>query len=73
MLRFTRFDPPTTGRVCTNCPLLTLLLMNVTLITRMQSLNQDIPYTCIRKSKFPCWFSGILKHYINKKNNLFRR
>jgi hypothetical protein len=39
----------------------------------VNSLNQTVPYTCTGKSKFPCWFSGILKHYIKKKNHFFRR
>jgi hypothetical protein len=38
----------------------------------VNSLNQTVPYTCASKSKFPCSFSGILKHY-NKKNHFFRR
>lgn len=37
------------------------------------SLNQAVLYTCTRKPKFLCWFSGISKHYINKDNQFFRR
>jgi hypothetical protein len=37
------------------------------------ALNLAIPNKHSRKSKFPCWFSGTLKHYINKKNHYFRR
>jgi hypothetical protein len=32
------------------------------------ALNLAIPNKLSRKSKFPCWFSGTLKHYINKKS-----
>jgi hypothetical protein len=32
------------------------------------ALNLAIPNKLSRKSKFPCWFSGTLKQYINKKN-----
>jgi hypothetical protein len=31
-----------------------------------------VPYKCIRKSKYPCWYSSTLKYYI-KKNTYFRR
>jgi hypothetical protein len=34
------------------------------------ALNLAIPNKLSRKSKFPCWFSGTLKHYINKKNTI---
>jgi hypothetical protein len=37
------------------------------------ALNFVIPNKLFGKSKFPCWFSGTLKHYINKKNHYFRR
>jgi hypothetical protein len=37
------------------------------------ALNLAIPNNLSRKSKFPCWFSGTLKHYINEKNHYFRR
>jgi hypothetical protein len=30
------------------------------------ALNLAIPNKLSRKSKFPCWFSGTLKHYIKK-------
>jgi hypothetical protein len=35
------------------------------------ALNLAIPNKLSRKSKFSCWFSGTLKHYINKKKSLF--
>jgi hypothetical protein len=31
------------------------------------ALNSAIPNKISRKTKFPCWFSGTLKHYINKE------
>jgi hypothetical protein len=34
------------------------------------ALNLAIPNKLSRKSKFPCWFSGTLKH-INKRNTIF--
>jgi hypothetical protein len=37
------------------------------------ALNLAIPSKHSRKPKFPCWFSGTLKHYINRKNHYFRR
>jgi hypothetical protein len=37
----------------------------------INSLNQTVPYTCLSQPKFPCWFSGTLKHYINKKHHFF--
>jgi hypothetical protein len=36
------------------------------------ALNFDIPNKVSRKSKFPCWFSGTLKHY-TIRNHYFRR
>jgi hypothetical protein len=39
----------------------------------INSLNDAVPYTCTSKSKFPYWFSGVLKHYNNKIINFFRR
>jgi hypothetical protein len=35
------------------------------------ALNLAIPNKFSRKSKFPCWFSGTSKHYINKKITIF--
>jgi hypothetical protein len=35
------------------------------------ALNLVIPNKLPRKSKFPCWFFGTLKHYINKKITIF--
>jgi hypothetical protein len=35
------------------------------------ALNLAIPNKHSRKSKFPCWFSGTLKHDINKKITVF--
>jgi hypothetical protein len=35
------------------------------------ALNLAIPNKLSRKSKFPCWFSGTLKHYIDKNTSLF--
>jgi hypothetical protein len=37
------------------------------------ALNFAIPNKHSRMSNFPCWFSGTLKHYINKKHHYFRR
>jgi hypothetical protein len=37
------------------------------------ALNSAIPNKISRKTKFPCWFSGTLKHCINKKTHYFRR
>jgi hypothetical protein len=42
-------------------------------VNQLKSLNLAIPNKLPRKSKFPCWFSGTLKHYINKKNHYFHR
>jgi hypothetical protein len=33
----------------------------------IDSLSRSIPYTCNRKLKFTCCFSGILRHYIKRK------
>jgi hypothetical protein len=35
------------------------------------ALNLAIPNKLSRKSKFPCWFSGTLKYYINKTITVF--
>jgi hypothetical protein len=60
-----------TGLSCLSSLLLTAVnRLNSVVIN---SLNQTVPYPCPSQSKFPCWFSGTFKHYINKKNHFFRR
>jgi hypothetical protein len=39
----------------------------------MIALDQPVPFTYTKKSKFQIWFSRTLKYYNNKQSRYFRR
>jgi len=51
----------------TKRPLLTQLFVDILDVAETHAIATAVPVVCIKKCKFPLWFSENLKHYIKKE------
>jgi len=58
---------PAIRLLSTKRPLLTQLSVDRLVVAGTHAISTSVPIVCIKKCKFPLWFSDNLKHYIKRR------